>query len=53
MQAGQIKSTVPELTNDCDFFPGMKQDWGLGFLINTEESAQGRSAGSLTWASSP
>lgn len=50
LQAGQIKSAVPELTNDCDFFPGMQQRWGLGFLINTEPSPQGRSAGSLAWA---
>jgi methyl acetate hydrolase len=28
----------------------MDQKWGLSFLINTEETPQGRSAGSLCWA---
>jgi methyl acetate hydrolase len=28
----------------------MKQKWGFSFLINTEKTPQGRSAGSLAWA---
>ena len=28
----------------------MVQKWGLSFLINTEDTPQGRSAGSLAWA---
>ncbi len=38
------------LSNDCDFFPGMTQKWGLSFLINTLPTAEGRAAGSLCWA---
>ncbi|MGE0822635.1 MAG: serine hydrolase domain-containing protein [Candidatus Binatia bacterium] len=45
-----MKTVAPNLTNDADFFPGMKQKWGLSFLINTERTPQGRSPGSLAWA---
>ena len=34
----------------CHFFPGTAKHWGLGFLINAEDIAGQRSAGSLTWA---
>jgi CubicO group peptidase (beta-lactamase class C family) len=27
----------------------MRQQWGLGFLLNTEQSATGRSPNSLAW----
>jgi CubicO group peptidase (beta-lactamase class C family) len=40
----------PETSADADFFPGMVQKWGLGFLINTERAASGRSPGGLAWA---
>lgn len=46
----EMKTVVPERTNDANFFPGMKQKWGFSFLINTEKTPQGRSAGSLAWA---
>ncbi len=46
----EMKTILPERTNDANFFPGMKQKWGFSFLINTEETPQGRSAGSLAWA---
>ena len=45
-----LRTVMPAYSNDCDFFPGMRQKWGLSFLINTEASPQGRSAGSLSWA---
>jgi CubicO group peptidase (beta-lactamase class C family) len=38
------------VSNDANLFPGMVQKWGLSFLINTEPSPNGRSAGSLAWA---
>jgi methyl acetate hydrolase len=28
----------------------MRKGWGLSFLINTQEAATGRAAGSLAWA---
>ena len=45
-----MRSVVPSSSYDCDFFPGMAQKWGLGFLINTEAGPNGRNPGSLCWA---
>jgi CubicO group peptidase (beta-lactamase class C family) len=46
----ELKTAMPDYSNDADFYPGMKQKWGLSFLINTELTRQGRSPGSLSWA---
>jgi CubicO group peptidase (beta-lactamase class C family) len=40
----------PASSNDAEFFPGMDKKWGLTFMINTEDTPSGRSAGSLAWA---
>ena len=45
-----MRSVVPARSNEADFFPGMVQKWGLGFLINTETTRSGRSPGGLCWA---
>lgn len=45
-----MRSGMPQLSQDADFFPGMVQKWGLGFLINTAPAPSGRSAGGLAWA---
>jgi len=45
-----LNTALPQYSNDANFFPGMKQKWGLSFLINTEKTPQGRSAGSIAWA---
>jgi methyl acetate hydrolase len=45
-----VKTAVPHLSNDAEFFPGMVKKWGLGFIISTEPVPGGRSAGSLAWA---
>ena len=50
LQAGQLKTAMPEACNDLDFWPGMQQRWGLSFLINTAQTPEGRSAGSIAWA---
>ncbi|MFI4982805.1 MAG: serine hydrolase, partial [Nevskiales bacterium] len=44
-----LRSVDRARSNDFDPFPGMAAKWGLGFLINTEPAATGRSAGSLAW----
>jgi methyl acetate hydrolase len=43
-----MKSVDPALCNDVDAFAGAQH--GLGFVINPDALATGRSAGSLTWA---
>lgn len=50
IDVGVLKTAAPPLSNDVALFPGMKLKWGLSFLINTAQTPQGRSAGSLAWA---
>ena len=50
MPRASVKTAMPPLSNDAEFFPGMAKTWGLTFMINTEEAPTGRSAGSLAWA---
>jgi CubicO group peptidase (beta-lactamase class C family) len=50
LEAGIMKTTNPQLSNDVDFFPGTRLRWGLGHMINADAVPEGRKAGSLTWA---
>ena len=45
-----LKTIMPPISTDAEFFPGMSKSWGLSFMINNEEAPTGRSAGSLAWA---
>jgi methyl acetate hydrolase len=45
-----VKTAMPALSNDAEFFPGMPKTWGLSFMINTDRAPTGRSPGSLAWA---
>ncbi len=45
----RLPSAIPHVTNAIDFYPEQDKKWGLGFMINTEQTAEGRSAGSLAW----
>jgi methyl acetate hydrolase len=49
IEAGVLKTTVPAVSNDVDFFPGISLKWGFGHMINMQAVPDGRSAGSLTW----
>lgn len=46
----ELKPAMPEYSNNANFFPRMKQKWGFSWLINTEQSPQGRAPGSIAWA---
>jgi CubicO group peptidase (beta-lactamase class C family) len=50
LEAGVLKTTTPERSNDVDFFPGKSLKWGLGYMINVDGVPEGRSPGSVTWA---
>ena len=50
LEAGILRTTNPALSNDVDFFPGLRLRWGLGHMINLDPVQDGRRAGSLTWA---
>lgn len=46
----KMTAALPAVTNDVDLFPDIVKKWGLGFMINTARTAEGRSPGSLAWA---
>lgn len=48
-----LRTAMPPLSNDAEFFPGIDKQWGLTFMINNEEAPTGRSAGALSWAGLP
>ena len=50
LEVGVFKTAMPALSHDVELFPGMSKKWGLSFLINTQPTPTGRSAGSLAWA---
>jgi methyl acetate hydrolase len=49
LEAGRMRTTAPQFSNDVDFFPGISLKWGFGHMINMQPIPGGRSAGSLTW----
>ena len=46
MLPGVIKS----LSNDAEFFPGLRKSWALTFMVNDDAAPTGRPAGALGWA---
>src|SRR5580692_7495686 len=50
LEVGILKTTNPALSNDVNFFPGVRLRWGFGHMINIDPVPGGRKAGSLTWA---
>lgn len=45
-----MKTAMPGVSLDAEFFPGVEKSWGLTFQINEKPAPTGRSAGSLSWA---
>jgi CubicO group peptidase (beta-lactamase class C family) len=45
-----LKTAIPNLSNEAEFFPGLEKHYTYGFQINTEAAPTGQSAGSLMWA---
>jgi CubicO group peptidase (beta-lactamase class C family) len=50
LKVGMLKTEMPNLTKDAEFFPGMPKSWGLSAMINEQTAPTGRTAGSLAWA---
>lgn len=48
-RVSKLESNHP-LTNDAEFFPGVKKSWSLAFQINHGSTPTGRPAGGLMWA---
>ncbi|TAN16318.1 MAG: class A beta-lactamase-related serine hydrolase [Rhizobiaceae bacterium] len=45
-----LPGVIPSLSNDVEFFPGVKKSWSYTFMVNDEDAPTGRPAGSLGWA---
>ncbi len=45
-----LKTAIPPLSNDAEFFPGLEKHFGFGFQINAERAPTGLLAGGLMWA---
>ncbi len=50
MTTGGWKTSIPSLSNDGEFDPGVRKTWAYTFQRNEEPTATGRPAGSLMWA---
>lgn len=46
----KMHAAIAAVTNDVDVYPDQDKKWGLSFMINTKQTAEGRNAGSLAWA---
>ena len=49
IEAGVLKTAVPSLSSDVNFFPSISCKWGFGHMINMQDVPNRRRAGSLTW----
>ena len=52
---GELKSggwitSIPALSNEGEFFPGLQKSWAYTFQVNEEETPSGRPVGQLMWA---
>ncbi len=45
-----LPGVIPWLSNDAEFFPGLKKSWSYTFMVNDEEAPTGRPAGAIGWA---
>lgn len=45
-----LPGVVRSLSNDAEFFPGVKKGWSYTFMVNEEEAPTGRPAGTIGWA---
>ncbi len=50
MQSGGWKTSIPSLSNDGEFDPGVTKTWAYTFQRNEAPAATGRPAGSVNWA---
>lgn len=49
-QVVMLPGVVPALSNDAEFFPGLKKSWSYTFMVNDETAPTGRPAGAIGWA---
>jgi len=49
-KVGMLPGVIPALSNDAEFFPGLKKGWAYTFMTNEEPAPTGRPAGAIGWA---
>lgn len=49
-QVTMLPGVIPTLSNDAEFFPGLKKNWSYTFMVNEEQAPTGRPAGAIGWA---
>jgi methyl acetate hydrolase len=50
LKSGGWTTSIPSLSNDGEFLPGVSKSWAYTFMVNDEDAPTGRPAGSLMWA---
>jgi methyl acetate hydrolase len=45
-----LPGVIPTLSNDAEFFPGVKKSWSYTFMVNDEDAPTGRPSGAIGWA---
>jgi len=45
-----LPGVIPSLSNDAEFFPGLRKSWSYTFMVNDEDAPTGRPAGAIGWA---
>lgn len=45
-----LPGVIPSLSNDAEFFPGLRKSWSYTFMVNDEPAPTGRPAGAIGWA---
>jgi CubicO group peptidase (beta-lactamase class C family) len=45
-----LRTAMPPVSRDAEFFPGLPRGWSLGFQVNLAPAPTGRGAGGLAWA---
>jgi len=50
LTVGMLPGVIPSLSNDAEYWPGLRKSWSLPFMINEEEAPTGRPAGGQGWA---
>ena len=49
-KVAMLPGVIPSLSNDAEFFPGLRKSWSYSFMVNDEEAPTGRPAGAIGWA---
>ncbi len=49
-KVGMLPGVIASLSNDAEFFPGLKKSWSYTFMVNDEVAPTGRPAGAIGWA---